>query len=133
MSFVGNAVLQGGSTTLMSLIITDSPDLVGMTIISSSAFSGGYSPTTMTAGITLPSTNFNELKGLFNGGANTVPITLTVDANDKATEFCYNNTTCVRANGLFVKAARVDAAVPSSSAKAPTAKDTSGSATGTER
>ena len=132
MIYNGNARLQGGNAKQMHLVITQCTDLVGMSVNSATLFNGVYDPATKTAVVNVPSANFADLKNQLAGGA-LVPITLTVDANNDVTQFCYNSTCLSASAGLTaaVVAERVITEIPISSVTT-TSKPVDTSATGTE-
>jgi hypothetical protein len=141
MSFSGKAKLQSSSSKQLKLKITGCAGLSLLNVNLGTPFSGGYDPTSLSAAVNVPQANFDDLKNLLAGGVS-VSITLTVDANNHVTQFCYNDTTCLSASaGLTagvagaatVAAARVDTAIPNSGVKNKDGESTDDtSATGTE-
>ena len=97
--FGGNGQDHGSSPTLINMIITESADLVEMSVVAHKAgvlFHGSYNPAILSAAVFIDPTDFASLKLQLANGA-IIPISVTVDQNHAVTQFCYA-TTCVSAN-----------------------------------
>lgn len=128
--FTGNGQDHGSTPTLINMIVTNSANLVQMSVAMHKVgmpFRGNYSPTALSAGVFVSQEEFIALKALLVGGA-IIPISITVDPNNAVTQFCFV-TTCISAT-VGLKAAK-ESLAPVSGVSTATTGATEPDATGT--
>jgi hypothetical protein len=126
--FSGNGQDHGSTSTLINMVITDSVNLVQMSVVTHKVgvlFHGNYNPTLLSAAVFVAQADFAALKAQLANGA-TIPISITVDQNNAITQFCFA-TTCVSAtaglNAAIEALASISGLSPNSGPGAATGTD----------